>query len=219
MSNMFDNYDNLQQNYVPNNLDKKFPTPRHCPKVMPCRPDKPYEMYNELGELIGYFWYYGDTVTLQFDIFGEYTVEQNAIIYYESGQVPTTETKSIVGGHCYNVPDHKVWVCTRVENGVYTWEERSWDDIESPCASKPIYVDAEDYLKGKTLYFTIYNFRGEKIYEETIEATTDAVFNVDEELSKTMVRGTYTVTLILFDPTDGTYETLFDDEDATFLVK
>ena len=34
-------------------------------------------MLNQLGELIGYFWYYGDSITLEFDIDGTITLENN----------------------------------------------------------------------------------------------------------------------------------------------
>lgn len=37
---------------------------------------EPYGDYNALGELQGYFWYYGETIRLKFDIEGEITIDQ-----------------------------------------------------------------------------------------------------------------------------------------------
>ena len=217
MSNMFDNYDKLQQNYVPNNLNKAFPVPPTCKKIEETRPNKPYDMYDEMGKFIGYFWNYGDTVSLDFTITGEYTVEGNAIISTVSEQEPNTETVGYIGQYYINVVDNKVWKCTTINGNIYTWTDVT--GVENPVGSKSVYIDAEDYLKDKTLYFKLYNFRGEMVYEETQEASTSCIINIGEELSKKLVRGNYTANLTLFDNYTGDYETLFSDSDGIFLVK
>lgn len=77
---MFTNYENLQDNYIPNNICPSTPCPNPCPpesKLQPCKPKLPYEEYNATGELIGYWWYYGDTLNLEFNIEGELVVEGN----------------------------------------------------------------------------------------------------------------------------------------------
>ena len=72
---MFENYQNLDTRYVPNNRDMyRCPTNEHIQTPLS---NKPYEMLNDLGELVGYFWYYGNSVVLSFDIVGEYTSEQS----------------------------------------------------------------------------------------------------------------------------------------------
>ena len=73
---MFDTYKELPEGYIPNNikptdnLSCAYPTN----KLEPCRPTKPYEEYNTEGQLIGYYWYYGDEVNLEFNISGELTL-------------------------------------------------------------------------------------------------------------------------------------------------
>ena len=77
---MFDSYETLNNNYVPQN---KKPIPPCSPQnsvLEPLRPRKPYEEINAKGELVGYYWYYGDTVNLDFTIEGEVTVEGDYII-------------------------------------------------------------------------------------------------------------------------------------------
>lgn len=76
MCSMFDTYENIPQNYVPNNIKPNDPLACKCPpnKLEPIKPILPYEEYNVEGELIGYYWYYGDQVNLEFNIDGEVTL-------------------------------------------------------------------------------------------------------------------------------------------------
>lgn len=60
--NMFKNYENIPENYVPNNQNTYMNDNR--------LPRKPMEVYNANNELIGYSWVYGDGVTLEFTITG-----------------------------------------------------------------------------------------------------------------------------------------------------
>lgn len=77
---MFDSYENLGNNYIPNNTTSRAPqcTPDEQ-KIAPCKIIKPYEEYNAKGELVGYYWYYGDTVNLEFTIEGEVVVTDSEI--------------------------------------------------------------------------------------------------------------------------------------------
>lgn len=61
---MFDKYNEV--GYVPNNLS----APSSC-HFAPRIPGKPFEDINFAGELVGYYWYYGDTLKLEFIIDGE----------------------------------------------------------------------------------------------------------------------------------------------------
>ena len=70
---MFDTYKELPEGYVPNNIKPTDNLSCAYPKLEPCRPTKPYEKYNAEGQLIGYYWYYGDEVNLEFNIDGEVT--------------------------------------------------------------------------------------------------------------------------------------------------
>lgn len=75
MSGMFDNYNHPS----PGNPHHH---PHHKPEPKPnvsSRPDKPYESYDENGDICGYWWYEGDTIVLEFAIEGEVTVDQEVI--------------------------------------------------------------------------------------------------------------------------------------------
>lgn len=63
---MFDNFQNIPADYTPNNFQTAQNT---CSAIEPKNPNKPYEIKNITGELLGYFWYYGNSIDLTFDIY------------------------------------------------------------------------------------------------------------------------------------------------------
>ena len=71
MIDMFTSYQNLSENYIPNNLAKDKRIPCSYTKLNPCELTRPYELYNAKNELEGYYWYYGNTINLEFEIDGE----------------------------------------------------------------------------------------------------------------------------------------------------
>ncbi len=71
MIDMFSNYQNLSDSYIPNNLSSNKCQPESYTKLNPCELTKPYELYDAKGELEGYYWYYGNSINLEFEIDGE----------------------------------------------------------------------------------------------------------------------------------------------------
>ena len=71
MVDMFTNYENLSADYIPSNLSKAHFKPISYSKLLKTELTKPYELYNAKNELEGYYWYYGDTIELDFSIDGE----------------------------------------------------------------------------------------------------------------------------------------------------
>lgn len=226
MQSMFDSYDNLQKNYIPDNQKPKpIPGP-----VAPCRPKFPYEEYDAEGKLIGYFWNYGDTVTLQFNIDGFITVEDNAIIYTEPTQEPTKYTPGEIDQRIYNIIDLKSWTCTAIENAhnyntnedilIYIWTQDA--EFTYPIqlhSRRNIYLSASEYLKNKTAQVRLYNFRMEQIYVDTFKAVNPIVMTIDKELSDKMVKGVYYCSLTIYDENDRLVATLFNDKDCVLTVK
>ena len=66
---MFENYQNLSTQYTPNNYQNGCVGNTNLQSVSP---NKPFEVMDAAGNLIGYFWYYGNSVVLSFEISGEY---------------------------------------------------------------------------------------------------------------------------------------------------
>lgn len=214
---MFLNYNNIDENYKPNNLTCSFPVGKSYTKLDPLEVSKPYEEYNTQGELIGYFWRYGETLNLEFNIDGEITVESDAIIFTNAGVFPDETTIGKVNQRAYNIIDLRSWTCTSVINDTtYIWEE----DLEfeyDETSSKSIYVPAQYYLEDKFIELTIYNFRFEAIYKESIKAGTSVVFQIDSNLSKKLVKGIYYCSLVVYD--NNTNKKIFSPDDCVLVVK
>ena len=102
---MFLNYQDIAGNYQPpNNLIRSFPVGKSYTKLDPIQASKPYEEYNAKGELIGYFWHYGESLNLEFNIDGEITIEGDAIVLSVKGQTPP----QIVGHPKQRADGHRV---------------------------------------------------------------------------------------------------------------
>lgn len=213
---MFLNYQNLADNYMPNNLMRAFPKQHIDSKLCPVEASKPFEEYNTKGELTGYFWRYGETLNLEFNIDGEITVESDAIVIDTKGYGPSAETVGNIGRRCYNVIDLVSWTCTAVMDGEYVWtkdEEFTYPD----SSTRSVYISAEDYLKYKKVEVTIYNFRMEPICTKVYDASPKIIFHIDKELSKSLFRGIYYCSVVVFD--DDVSFNIFDSTDCNLLVK
>jgi hypothetical protein len=213
---MFLNYQNIADNYVPNNLINAFPTRLKESKFNSIEASKPYEEYNAKGEIEGYFWRYGDTLNLEFNIDGEITLEGNALIVSGKGQVPNHTTVGYAGQRLYNITDLKSYTCKAISGGKYLWEEDEVFTYPSG-AERSVYVSAEDYLKDKQVEVTIYNFRMEPICKKVYRGSSIIVFSIDKELSNSLVKGIYYCSLRVFSNT--TSETIFEPTDCKLLVK
>lgn len=70
---MFDNYNNLNTSFTPNPYAPQYPPQKQPQQIIQNNPNKPYEIIDARGNLTGYFWYYGNSVDLVWDIVGEVT--------------------------------------------------------------------------------------------------------------------------------------------------
>lgn len=214
---MFLNYHNIADNYTPNNLICSFPVGKSYTKLDPLKTSKPYEEYDFEGNLIGYFWHYGETLNLEFNIDGEITVESDSIIFSNKGECPNISTQGKVNQRAYNIVDFRSWTCTSViDDTYYVWEEDAEFEYDE-SSSTSIYVPAQYYLEDKFVQITIYNFRLEPLYQESTKAGTSVVFEIDPELSRKMVKGIYYCSLLVYN--DDTQKTIFSPKDCTLLVK
>lgn len=213
---MFLNYQNLADNYIPNNLINAFPRRMSDSKLDPLDASKPFEEYNTKGELIGYFWRYGETLNLEFNIDGEITLENDALIFKTRGQTPNEKTMGKVGQRLYNIIDLRSWTCVAKTNGRYLWNED--EQFTYPLRSnRSVYLSAEDYLKDKEVEVTLYNFRMEPICKKVFPGRPTVIFGIDKELSQHLVKGIYYCSVAVFN--DSVYYTIFDSNDCNLLVK
>lgn len=86
MIELFNNFTHVDTTMMPTGGPPKYPNMcKPAPNYEVSRPNKPYESYNPQGELKGYFWYYGNSVDLVFDITGTLTLTQG--LYMEAAEV------------------------------------------------------------------------------------------------------------------------------------
>lgn len=213
---MFLNYDNIAKNYTPNNLICSFPSGKSYTKLFPVQASKPYEEYNKQGDLIGYFWRYGETLNLEFNIEGEITVESDAIVYIEEGDGPTISTEGELGKRAYNITDLVSWTLTKIVENNYIWEPDT-EFIYDENSDVSVYISAEDFLSDKNVEVVIYNFRMEPVYNKIYEGTSKIVLPITREISEQMKRGIYYCELSVFN-SDLSMK-IFDSHDCVLLVK
>lgn len=215
--NMFMNYNYINDTTIPNNNPKQSQS---------CNYREPFANYNAKDELIGYYWYYGNTVVLTFNISGEVIVENTAIVYKVSGQEPDESTIGEIDQKAYNVVDLKAWVCTAIENDKYTWTEVDFESIET---GKSVYITAKDYLQDKKIKIQLYDFQHQPIRDadgKFIESTSrvfkgDSIinFSIDSDLANQLSKGVYYCEVLVFDQNDNYIQTIFSQDDMVFDIR
>ena len=116
---MFDNYNNLSTSYIPNNQNITDTFNR-----IEFNNKEPRKEFSNDGLFIGYSWNYGDTVEIPYSIYKTIPVEDNAIIYYESGKGPSKDTVGLFNQKAYNIVDLKLWICKTLDQSIYNWVEQ-----------------------------------------------------------------------------------------------
>lgn len=74
---MFNNFNNVKTTYQVNPYAPQYPPQKMPTQIVQNNPNKPYEVVDARGVLTGYFWYYGNSVDLTWDIIGEVTTTQD----------------------------------------------------------------------------------------------------------------------------------------------
>lgn len=82
VQDMFRNYQDIPDSYIPSNTTKSL--------CMDRVPENPIAVYDANGVIIGYSWYYGDNIVLEFKTTGEVTEDSNltteSLDYYLRGK-------------------------------------------------------------------------------------------------------------------------------------
>lgn len=89
---MFDNYIDIPEGYVPNNIEMKYDHQCKPQKLKIVSINGLYEVYNVRGELLGYKWHYGDTPSLNFAIVGDFYTNPTTL-YSIGGYTQTLPTE------------------------------------------------------------------------------------------------------------------------------
>ena len=68
---MFSNFTNFETTHHQNPFEPKYPQSKILCNVEPVSVNKPFEILNYDGSIKGYYWYFGNSVDLEFEIDGE----------------------------------------------------------------------------------------------------------------------------------------------------
>ena len=145
-------------------------------------------------------------------------VNDSDLLYYTSGEQPTTSTEAEVGTKAYNLIDLKSWELKSItaNSTSYNWEMDS--TFSFPKDGSKVVEIPEEYYIGKTLNISIYNFRYELIYSSTQEAHKSFYFDLTLDLAKEYFnfKGLYFLQVDLIDEENSEKNTVISPN--TFVI-
>ena len=186
---MFENYDKLNSDYIPDNSTPK-PFNRHLNihKVLPT------PMYDIKNRFVGYSWSSGEYFDFNISVDTTIIVDNDSIIYDNAGEKPDEFT---IGGKegqkAYNTADSKSWTFVGKSDNIYMWVEDR-EIIYPVNGDKHITLHTD--MTNKFILVDIFNFRWEKMYSQQSEMNESNIsISVNEELSKKLLSGVYYCTV------------------------
>lgn len=218
MASIFDSYDNPAKAEQPE-FDKPFCPPPQPPAkpLKPFKPNKPYEEYNAEGQLVGFWWNYGNSVNLEFELSGYVTIEE-ADTYVPVREFIKDKNIQItlynfrheeITTRFYSGSDYQTITYSEAHNvnkrtiGVYYTHRTETDPETGEVISVYEPVDLpEDYEEGVTYY-----------KQDDIEV----IFGIDEDFSKKLLKGVYFCSVAIVSA--DFMATVFFQEDCTLQVK
>lgn len=178
---MFDNYNNIDINYIPDNVSDKSENAVYKPTTLP------EILYNIKGNRVAYTWNLGDTFIWQIGLNHTIKVEINSIIYHTTGAGPDTLTKGSVGQKAYNLVDMYSWQCVKSIEGEYIWKQ---DEHFTYPINGEVNIALEPIIEG-SLTFELYNFRREHLKTFTEFNGNKVLVNINTELNEELQQGVY----------------------------
>lgn len=199
---LFDNFDNIPQNYIPNNM---FP---RIPEIMVALDNDTVKPIFRDGRLVGYKWNWGDVVKLPIKNEIHIKVPNGSLTTNTHDEVPTTETVGdFIGQKFYNFKDFRSWTLREIlveeiqpnyegeeqeisDEVVYTYV---WEEDPMFTYSKNIgqdYTIPLPWNEHDQIVVQLFNFRKECIRED-IYYEPDIVWELTPDESLKIVAGIY----------------------------
>ena len=199
---LFDNFDNIPQNYIPNNM---FP---RIPEIMVALDNDTVKPLFRDGKQVGYKWNWGDVIKLPIKNEIHIKVPNGSLTTNTHEEVPTTETVGdFIGQKFYNFKDFRSWTLREILKEeiqpYYEGEEQEttgevvytyvWEEDPMFTYSKNI---GQDYTlplpwnEHDQIVVQLFNFRKECIRED-IYYEPDIVWELTPDESLKIVAGIY----------------------------
>lgn len=199
---LFDNFDSIPQNYIPNNM---FP---RIPEIMVALDNDTVKPLFRDGRQVGYKWNWGDVVKLPIKNEIHIKVPNGSLTTNTHDEVPTTETVGdFIGQKFYNFKDFRSWTLREIlEEQIqpnYEGEEQEisdevvytyvWEEDPMFTYSKNIgqdYTIPLPWNEHDQIVVQLFNFRKECIRED-IYYEPDIVWELTPDESLKIVAGIY----------------------------
>lgn len=182
---MFDIYDKLNPNYIPNNTSEQHDEGyTKLSDVIPC------ELYDSKQNFLGYGWNFGEQFSITLSVDDVIKVSENSLIFENANEEPNELTPAyILGQKAYNTADARSWTFVGRTNSLYIWVEDEYV-IYSTSGTKTIKIQRD--LTDQHVELNILNFRREVVYTQLGETgDSDIVLNVDEDMLSILTPGLY----------------------------
>lgn len=211
MASIFDSYDNLKDQYIPSNMNRKPCPPKANPFLDPAIPKKPYCEYNAEGNIVGYWWPYGNTVNLEFELDGYVTIDEENVYVDVRDFIKDKQLQIKIYNFRHEVIDTKLYDGKDYQVAKF---------IRAPEVNKHtkgvyyIYVTEDN---GKYIPVDL-----PKQYDENQtyykQQDVEIIYPIDEDKSASMFeKGTYYCSLSII--SKGINETVFFEDNCTLMVK
>ena len=182
---MFDTYDNLVEDYIPNNTAKL-----RLNKCEIIDGTLPKQIFNARNKLIGYTWHRGEYFDFTLTADDTILVRDDAIIFENKGEVPdVTTVGKYEGQRAYNTADGKSWTYVGKKNNLFNWVLD--DNLSYPADGDNSVVIHTD-MTDKYLQLDIYSFRRELLYSiKNEDDSSTLTLKVDEGITNKLPAGLY----------------------------
>ena len=191
---MFEKYDSLNPNYIPNNT-----TDYEYNEYQKITSEIPIPLYDIKNNLIGYSWYRDEMFDFDMSVNDIITVRKNSLIYNKHGEHPDVYTVAEVEGQqAYNTVDARSWTFVGKTENLYIWVED--EELTYPVnGDKSVIINTA--MSDSYIELNIYNFKEELIYTQKGETgESSIVLHIDKEMSKILKSGIYNLTLKICSP-------------------
>lgn len=188
-SQMFNGFYFQPENYIPNNMHKKPPI---LPNSFQLDNSGLHKLYSKNKLFKGYWWNYGDTVSIPLTVNTDISVESTALIYDQPGAEPLLNQAGYQGQRLYNIVDLTSWTMIQavpIDGGTnYLWKKDA-------TFTYPTYGELSLKLipdmRDKTIVAQILNFRREEEFKFEFYAVNDCTIEITPDISKKLLQGIY----------------------------
>ena len=186
---MFDKYDNLNPEYIPDNS-----SPKDIEDYISINKVLPRTLNDVRGRFIGYSWNYGEFFKFKISVDNMITIKEDSLVYDKTEEKPNESTVGKYEGQkAYNTVDGKSWTYVGKTDMLYIWVEDK--ELSYPIDGDTSIIIHRD-MKDSYVLVEIFNFRWEPIYSQQSEIGESTIFiDVNEELSNKLQTGIYYCTV------------------------